>query len=75
MNALEARAQALETQKARWMKLHIDTRKAIESSVSCDCYMSCPVYGLYVEAQNRTKTKVVNTDNWQTPPSPKTEML
>ena len=24
MNALEARAQALETQKARWMKLHID---------------------------------------------------
>lgn len=42
---------------------------------TCDCYMSCPVYGLYVEAQKRIKTKVVNTDNWQTPPSPKTEML
>lgn len=42
---------------------------------TCDFYLSCPVYGLYVEAQKRIKTKVVNTDNWQTPPSPKTEML
>jgi hypothetical protein len=51
MNALEARAQALETQKARWMKLHIDTRKAIEQSVTCGS-MSCFVEGLYeVEIQ------------------------
>ena len=42
---------------------------------TCDCYISCPVYGLYVEAQMRIRTKVINTDNWQTPPSPKTEIL
>ena len=42
---------------------------------TCDCYMSCHVYGLYVEAQKKIKTKVVNTDNWQTPLSPKAEML
>jgi hypothetical protein len=46
MNALEARAQALETQKARWLKLHIDTRITIESSVSCGL-LSCFVEGLH----------------------------
>ena len=30
MNSLEARAQAFEIQKARWLKLSLDTRKSIE---------------------------------------------
>lgn len=46
MNALEARAQALETQKGRWLKLSLDTRKAIENAVSSGT-MSCFVKGLY----------------------------
>lgn len=46
MNALEARAQALETQKGRWLKLSLDTRKAIENAVS-NGTMSCFVKDLY----------------------------
>lgn len=46
MNALEARAQALETQKDRWLKLSLDTRKAIENAV-CSGTMSCFVKDLY----------------------------
>jgi hypothetical protein len=46
MNALEARAQTLETQKGRWLKLSLDTRKAIENAVS-NGTMSCFVKDLY----------------------------
>ena len=46
MNALEARAQALETQNGRWLKLSLDTRKEIESAVSSGT-MSCFVKDLY----------------------------
>ena len=43
MNALEARAQALERHKAAWLKLSIDTRRAIETAVnvgSMNCYLN-----------------------------------
>jgi hypothetical protein len=43
MNALEARAQALDRHKAAWLKLNIETRKAIERTVnegSMSCYLS-----------------------------------
>lgn len=42
MNSLEARAQAFEIQKARWLKLSIDTRKAIEDAAfsgSLSCFI------------------------------------
>ena len=43
MNALEARAQALERYIAAWLKLSIDTRRAIETAVnvgSMNCYLN-----------------------------------
>jgi hypothetical protein len=46
MNALEARAQALDRHKAAWLKLSIETRKAIERTVN-EGSMSCFVEGLH----------------------------
>lgn len=42
MNSLEARAQVFEVQKARWLKLSINTRKAIEDAAfsgSLNCFI------------------------------------
>lgn len=41
----------------------------------CECMMTCPVYGLYVEAKKKVKTVVVNEYSWETPPPPKPEMI
>lgn len=46
MNALEARAQALERQKARWMKVPLNVRRTIEEAVNSGS-MSCFVNDLY----------------------------
>lgn len=40
----------------------------------CECKLSCPVYGLYVEASKKTKV-IYKRDEWQEPPTPKAEML
>lgn len=41
----------------------------------CECMLSCPVYGLYVEAKKKIKTVVVNSNEWGIPPTPKQEMI
>ena len=41
----------------------------------CECMMTCPVYGLYVEAKKKTKTKIVDRSTWNIPPTPKAEMI
>lgn len=42
---------------------------------TCQCYMTCPVYGLYVEARKKEKVKVVKIDDWSIPPSPINEII
>ena len=46
MNALEARAQSLEKQNARWMKVPLKVRNEIEEAVNRGS-MSCLVSDLY----------------------------
>ena len=40
----------------------------------CDSYLSCPVYALYCEAKKKEKI-IYKQDGWQTPPTPKSEMV
>jgi hypothetical protein len=40
----------------------------------CDSYLNCPVYALYCEANKKEKI-VYKQDSWQTPPTPKSEMI
>jgi hypothetical protein len=40
----------------------------------CDSYLSCPVYALYCEAKKKEKI-IYKQDDWQIPPTPKSEMI
>ena len=40
----------------------------------CNCYMQCPVYSLYILACKK-KQVIINRNEWETPPTPKPEMI
>lgn len=44
-------------------------------NMECEDKMSCPVYGLYVEAKKKTKVKIVDKKEWETPPTPINEII
>jgi hypothetical protein len=41
----------------------------------CGLYLSCPVYALYCEANKKEKIIYKQQDDWQMPPTPKSEMI
>lgn len=41
----------------------------------CEDKKACPVYGLYIEATNKTKKKIVYRREWETPPTPINEII
>lgn len=44
-------------------------------NMTCEDKMSCQVYGLYVEAKKKTKVKIVDSKEWETPPTPINEII
>lgn len=42
---------------------------------SCEDLQTCPAYKLYCLAERKEKTVVVNRGNWDTPPTPRPEMI
>ena len=45
------------------------------SSDDCEEMANCPVHKLYILATEHRKVKVVNRNVWETPPTPKPEMI
>lgn len=37
---------------------------------TCEDKIACPVYGLYIQAKKKTKVKIVDRKEWETPPTP-----